>query len=68
MVNYSCVFDCLPTRVSLLSSKIHSGDDTAKEHICNITCGDVNVNCLIDNNRKSLLDATLHSYSLSCIL
>ena len=29
-----------------------------------IICGDVNVNYLIDNNRRSQLDAVLHSYNL----
>ena len=29
-----------------------------------VICGDVNVNCLIDNNRRSQLDAVLHSYNL----
>ena len=30
--------------------------------------GDVNVNYLIDNNRKSQLDAVLHSYNLAGIV
>jgi hypothetical protein len=29
-----------------------------------ITCGDVNVNYLIDNNRRRQLDEVLHSYNL----
>ena len=29
-----------------------------------IICGDVNVNYLTDNNRRSQLDAILHSYNL----
>jgi len=28
-----------------------------------VICGDVNVNYLIDNNRRSQLDAVLHSYN-----
>jgi hypothetical protein len=32
------------------------------KYIINI-CGDVNVNYLIANNRKSQLDAVLHSYN-----
>jgi hypothetical protein len=31
-------------------------------------CGDVNVNYLIDNNRRSQLDAVLHSYNLAGIV
>ena len=31
----------------------------------NIICGNVNVNCLTENNRKSQLDAVLHSYNLA---
>jgi hypothetical protein len=30
-------------------------------------CGDINVNFLIDNNRRSQLDAVLHSNNLVCI-
>jgi len=30
-----------------------------------IICGDVSVYCLIDNNRRSQLDAVLHSYNLA---
>ena len=33
-----------------------------------IICGDVNVNYLKDNNRRSQLDAVLHSYNLSGIV
>jgi hypothetical protein len=33
-----------------------------------IICGDVNVNYLVDNNRKSQLDAILHSYNLMGIV
>ena len=29
-----------------------------------VICGDVNVNYLIDNDRRSQLDAVLHSYNL----
>ena len=32
-------FDCLPTRVSLLSSKVHNGDDTAKDKVPDKSCG-----------------------------
>ena len=36
---------------------------------CNIViCGDVNVNYLIDNNRRSQLDAIVHSYNLTGIV
>jgi hypothetical protein len=36
---------------------------------CNIViCGDINVNYLIDNNRRSQLDAALHSYNLTGIV
>jgi hypothetical protein len=31
-------------------------------------CGDVNVNCRIDNDRKSQLDAVLHSYNLAGVV
>jgi hypothetical protein len=34
----------------------------------NITFGDVNVNYLIDNNRKSQLDAVFHYYHISVIV
>ena len=30
-----------------------------------ITCGDVNVNYMVDNNRKSQIDEVLHSYYLA---
>ena len=30
-----------------------------------VICGDVNVNYLMDNNRRSQLDAVLHSYNLT---
>ena len=33
-----------------------------------IICGDVNVNYLIDNNRRRQLDAVLHSYNLAGIV
>jgi exonuclease III len=33
-----------------------------------VICGDVNVNYLIDNNRRSQLDAVLHSYNLAGIV
>ena len=33
-----------------------------------IICGDVNVNYLIDNNRRSQLDAVVHSYNLAGIV
>jgi hypothetical protein len=33
-----------------------------------VICGDVNVNYLIDNNRRSQLDAVLHSYNLVVIV
>ena len=32
-----------------------------------VICGDVNVNYLIDNNRRSQPDAVLHSYNLAGI-
>ena len=32
-----------------------------------LMCGDVNVNYLIDNNRRSQIDAVLHSYNLASI-
>jgi len=34
----------------------------------NITCGDVNVNYLSDNNRRSQLDPVLHFYHLADIV
>ena len=34
--DYSCVFDCLPTRVSVVSSKAHDGGDTPKKIRINI--------------------------------
>jgi len=37
-------------------------------NIYNITFDDVNVNYVIDNNRKSQLDAVLHSYNLVSIV
>jgi hypothetical protein len=33
-----------------------------------VICDDVNANYLIDNNRKSQLDAVLHSYNLAGIV
>jgi hypothetical protein len=33
-----------------------------------VTCDDVNVNYLIDNNRRSQPDAVLHSYNLAGIV
>jgi len=33
-----------------------------------IICGNVNVNYLIDNNRKSQLDTVLHSYNVADIV
>jgi hypothetical protein len=33
-----------------------------------VICGDVNVHYLIDNNRRSQLDAVLHSYNLAGIV
>jgi hypothetical protein len=33
-----------------------------------IICGDVNVNYLMDNNRRSQLDAVLHSYNLTGVV
>jgi len=33
-----------------------------------LICGDVNVNYLIDNNRRSQLDAVLHSYNFAGIV
>jgi hypothetical protein len=33
-----------------------------------VICGDVNVNYLMDNNRRSQLDAVLHTYNLMGIV
>ena len=33
-----------------------------------IICGDVNINYLMDNNRRSQLDAVLHSYNLTGVV
>jgi len=33
-----------------------------------VICGDINVNYMIDNNRRSQLDAVLHSYILAGIV
>jgi hypothetical protein len=33
-----------------------------------VICGDVNVNSLVDNNRRSQLDAVLHSYNLTGVV
>jgi len=35
---------------------------------CNIICGDINANYLIGNNRRSQLDAVLHSYNFAGIV
>ena len=48
-------------RLELILQKLYN-------RIYNITCGDVNVNYLIDNNRNSQLGTVLHYYNLSCIV
>jgi len=32
-----------------------------------IICGDINVNCMTDNNQRSQINAVLHSYNLTGI-
>ena len=49
-------------RLDLILQKLYSN----KYNI--IICGDVNVNYLIDNNRRSQLDALLHCYNLAGIV
>jgi hypothetical protein len=45
---------------------MHFDDTLLNQHACK--CGVVNVNYLIDNNRKRQLDSVLHSYNLAGVV